>query len=57
MPSHHVIELVLVNEDVHVTNSILVIDHKLQKLFDNKNLSNVQQNQYPPLIQVHVKVL
>ncbi len=56
MISHHEVALVLVNEDVHVMNSIPMIDHKLQKLFDNKNLLNVQQNQYHLVIQVHVEV-
>ncbi len=56
MTSHHEVALVLVNEDVHVMNNTLMIDHKLGKLFDNKNLINVQQNRYRLVIQVHVKV-
>jgi hypothetical protein len=57
MPNHHEVALVLVNEDVHAMNSILMIHHKHRKLFGNKNLLNVLQNRYPPVIQVHVKVL
>jgi hypothetical protein len=56
MTGHHAVALVLVSEDVHVMNSTLMIDHKLERLFDNKNLINVQQNRYRLVIQVHVKV-
>ena len=56
MINHHEVVLVLVNEDVHVMNSIPMIDHKLRKLFDNKNVLNVQQYQCHLVTQVHVEV-
>lgn len=57
MTNRHEVALVPVNEDVHVMNNIPMTDHKLQKSFGNRSLINVQQNQYLPLIQVHVKAL
>lgn len=36
--------LVVVNEDVHVMNNILMIHHKLRKLFNNNKLLNLLQN-------------
>jgi len=57
MTNRHEVALVPVNEDVHVMNNIPMTDHKLQKSFGNRSLINVQQNQYLPLIQVHVEAL